>query len=265
MTKDKDWIDEAFDQEDAQGSPGQPDDGSEPDLKAEANAPAPDADESAEAEGKTQSPPAPVAAPETKPADKPITEGQLAALMAEREKRQAAEAEREKLRTQLQEHEQRNQAAKSKVPDPFDDPEGYRAHNTAQMRDLTVSAKLDVCEDLAREKHGDETVDAMLAWWKEQIAQRPGVLQEALQQRNPYAYSMRLYQQSQLLTEVGDDPKAYREKLKAELLAEIQSQTQAAPAPARPDAPPPSLAKAGGSGADQVVSDDEFFESVFKR
>lgn len=47
---------------------------------------------------------------------------------------------------------------------------------------------------------------------------------------NPYAEVVQWHQRKQVLEEMGDDPAAYREKLKQELLAELQAQQQSAPA-----------------------------------
>ena len=45
------------------------------------------------------------------------------------------------------------------APDMFEDPEGYRAYQETKLREATTNLRLDISEELARERHGDETVD----------------------------------------------------------------------------------------------------------
>lgn len=67
------------------------------------------------------------------------------------------------------------------------------------------------------------------------LAVTSGRLDAADEQRirmspNPYAEVVQWHQRKQVLEEMGDDPAAYKEKLKQELLVELQAQQQSAPA-----------------------------------
>lgn len=183
--------------------------------------------------------PTPAPVPETiaapTPASTPEGYVPLAALLAERDKRTALEAQMPK-----------PQAAPSPsigpAPDMFEDPEGYRAWNQQQI----ANVQLNISEEMTRDKFGDELVDAAKAWATEQFQSRPGFAQEVLSQRNPYGYAVKAYQKAQSLSQLGDDP----EEIKAFLAwKQAQSAQPAAPvAQPPPERPPQSIAAAPSAG-----------------
>lgn len=263
----KDWLDELDEQEteapEAEAAESEPDE--QPEQAAEAEQPETEAD--ADEGGDENSQP-----PED---DQPVNRGQLAALLAEREKRQQYEQEREAARQEAERYkrelEELRQSQQSKtqetIPDPIDDGQGFQNWTMTQAQQAALSAKLELSEDLVRQEIGDEAFDSVQKWWMEETRRNPHLVQEGLKQRNPWRYAHQQYQKSQLLSEVGEDPAAYKERLRQELLAELQAQQ--APAESQPkQTPPPSLAKGGAGGASESIanlSEDEFFASTFKR
>lgn len=62
-----------------------------------------------------------------------------------------------------------------------------------------------------------------------------GEYQAIMQSRHPYGTLVEWHKKREAAQEIGDDPAAYRERLKAELLAEMQSAPAAsAPTPVMP-------------------------------
>jgi hypothetical protein len=108
------------------------------------------------------------------------------------------------------------------------------------------NARLDTSEMLAREKFGDEEVDKAFAKFQDQLGKDPLLLQRAMRDKHPWGFIVRETKRMELLAEVGDDPAAYKAKLRAEILAESGQQPAiTTPKPVLP----PSLATARSSGA----------------
>lgn len=183
--------------------------------------------------------PEPVAPPipePTPPAHVPIT-----ALMDERDKRKAAEDRLRAIEAQQN---------RPSPPDRYEDPDAYEAHQRAIAQQQMLTVKLDLSEDMARGKHGDEVINAVQQWATAKFSQSPALQQEVLSQRNPYEYAVKLYKQEQAFQQLGDSD------LDAFLAWKAQqanpSQAAAAPAsviPQQPASRPPvSLASAPSAG-----------------
>jgi len=191
---------------------------------------------------------APVATEPSPPAEQPANaapEGYvpLAALLAERDKWKALEAQIPK-----------PQAAPPPVigpaPDVFADPEGFQAWNDQRI----VNATLNISEVMAREKYGEELVDAAKSWATEQFQTRPGFAQEVLSKPHPYGFAVQQYQMNQSVSQLGGDP----ERIKAFLAWEQAQSAQQGAAPAVPpppqERPPKSIANAPSAGGTQHIA-----------
>ena len=202
--------------------------------------------------------------PDTTPpvVDDAVTHGQLAALMSEREKRQGFEKANTELQAQLKQLQQAQQQAQ--VPqapiDPLDNFEGFQA----QQAQNATTQRMDMSEDMARMHHGNEIVDTMQTWWREQL-NNPIMAAQFDQlriSRNPYQALIEQYNQHQLLADIAGDPAAYRERIIAEHLAgNTEGQVST---PAKPKTVPTSLAKGGGTVGEVTESDDDSFAAAFK-
>lgn len=139
----------------------------------------------------------------------------------------------------------------------------YLAFHDQRRAEAALSDRLDLSEELARDKFGDETVDQVQAWVAQKYAENPAFRQEVLSQRNPYSYAVKRYQQDQLLQQVQDPTELDQFRAwKAAQAAGAMTQTAApAASPHRtaPATPPRSLASAPSAGglATQVVDEDE--------
>lgn len=80
----------------------------------------------------------------------------------------------------------------------------------------------------------------------------PRDYQRVMQSPNPFHEAVQWHQRNSVISEIGTDPQAYREKLRAELLAELQGQgagqSQPQPTAAQPQAMPTSFAAARNAG-----------------
>lgn len=176
----------------------------------------------------------PAAATETKPepTDERVPTG---ALIAERKKRQEAERRAEELERRWQQMQQ------PRPPDPYTDPDGHRQF--VQQQEVVVNARVDASFEAAKAAIPD--FEGVMQHWDELVAQNPMLYQQAIQHNAPAYWAYQHVKNHLAMQEIGD-PKTYREKLKAELLAELQKQQpQARQTPATPQ---PSLASAPASG-----------------
>lgn len=211
--------------------------------------------------------PEPAPEPQAAPAPPAIPPGYVptTALQSERERRQAVEA-------RLQQYEAARAA--EPMPDPYEDPEGYARAQRQDMQTQTLNVKLDLSEDMARERHGDEAVDTARDWALAKFAQSPTFQSEVLSKRNPYEFVVQQFKREQLFANVSPDELEQFRAWKA--TANPLTQAQPAPQPvvaqtaATPSivAPPRSLASAPAAGSpkpgDQPVGPGVAFDAVFR-
>lgn len=118
-------------------------------------------------------------------------------------------------------------------PNPLEDPVGYRNYMDHRIEIRAINDKLNFSEDLMREQKPD--LDEKIEVFKKAVAANPMLGREFQNHRHPYRF---LYQQAEkmlALSEVGDDPAAYRARVAAELRAEIEAE-YAAKVPTAPAA-----------------------------
>jgi len=201
----------------------------------------------------------------------------LKELTTEREKRQAAEKAREeeaRLRKEAEDNAKRYdqriadlerrlqapQQPQQPPPDPNLDPAGALAYDRQQFAQAMLNQRLNFSEMMARNKHGDQAVDAAF-----QAAQQAGVLANFVQARDCYGEILRWHKHQQVLQRVGEDPDAYEksleEKIRAKVLEELKTGNRAVmpgttPAPAAQQFPG-SLADATASGPNGAQLTDE--------
>lgn len=225
----------------------------EPEAPVEPQEPTPEAVEPAPEPANPFTPPVVEAKPD--PGFVPIT-----AMLEEREKRQAEKARADALEARLAAQQQ-----PAAIPDQWEDPEGYAAH----QQSLRISDKLDISEEMARDKFGDEVVDQARDWALQQAQTRPGFYEELIRQRHPYKHAVELFKREQIASQVTPDDFAQFQAWKA-----AQAQLQAAPAtaPATPNQPrtlpPRSLASApsaGGVMTEVIPTEEEMFEAEFPK
>lgn len=135
-------------------------------------------------------------------------------------------------------------------------------------QEFAINERFNTSELLARKDHPD--MDEKMAAWEAAAQKNPAMRAELMQQRHPWEF---VYQQGTRLLamqEIGDDPAAYKERLRQELLAELSAQqpqtTQPAAAPAPAAAVPTSLATARSAAGRSAAAftGPRPFDDIFK-
>ncbi len=193
-------------------------------------------------------------------------DGRLAALLDERDKRKAAEAERDALRAAQQQQQQQP----VQMPDPYEDPEGFASFQQAQVAASIQNITLNTSERFARKEHGAETVDAAKSWAMQRFASDPLYQQQVLNDPDPYERVVTDWRRDQVFAEVSD-PKEF-EQFRAWKQAQNQlaNPSGGAPPPSNVASAIPrrSLASAPSAGnmlTEPVQDDGEIFDEVIPK
>lgn len=185
----------------------------------------------------------------------------VSALQAERGKvkrytEQVAEFQRQ-MAEQRQMIERLSQQLAPKPPeqpqqptDYWDDPQGWTQQQLVQALTPIVQSMGGQREQLSQiqavAQHGEETVNKAYEAMAELSRTNPEKVRDdyarIMQSPHPYGALVEWHRKQQVLAEVGTDPQAYKEKLKAELLAELQKQAPAPGAQNSPSAMPSNFA-----------------------
>jgi hypothetical protein len=216
-----------------------------PQMEPQAEAPAPEAAQ----------PPIETAPPEPAPQrdDRNVP---LVALLDEREKRKALEAELAQLRAKAEPQQPAN------VPDPYDDPEGYHAFVNDVVQRQTLAIKFDLSESMAKAAHGYEAVEAAKEWGAQRAQSDPSFQRAFITAQNPMDWVVRQHKQEEDLALYRKDPVAFAKAVlersgqptvpdAAAAIPAVAGQQPQAP---RPAAPPRSIASAPSSGGPRDVA-----------
>jgi hypothetical protein len=206
--------------------------------------------------------------------EKPDTDAQVPSwrLREIREEREtiAKQLERERqarVRLEREMQQFRSQQQQTPPPDIFQDPNAWQQHNQNQFQSQVEKVKFDLSEDWARDKYGDQKVDAALQWVGQNIG--PAEQMRISSGRNPYRELVKLYDERQTLSQIGGDLNAYRSKVMDEALNDPAFLQKVAdklrgtqPAGNRPPINlPPSLNRTTGAGnQNDGLSDDDMSE-----
>lgn len=215
--------------------------------------------ESAEPErGVTPEPEKVEPAPEATPAPETKKEDTvpLAALRAEREKRQAFERELAELRKK-QEQEQ------EKLPSFFEAPEQHLDRVVQQVQQQSQQRLLAALEEQAREAFPD--YDEVFAEVEAHAAENPAVGQQILSKANPALAAYKLGKQLREMKAM-QNPDEYRAKLEAEIRAKVEAEFKEREEAKRKtaDSIPPDLASARSASGDSLPPPESVFEEIFK-
>lgn len=159
----------------------------------------------------------------------------LTALLDERDKRKAKEQELEELRRQLAQFQK-----PAPKPDFYADPDAALAAAQAAAIQATINTKLELSQHMAIKDFGEETVKEAYAFFDA----NPHLSQGLRDHPSPYHEAVKIYKRHKALQEIGEDPEAYKARLREEVRAEFEAKI----APSAPKAPPPSMAATPGTG-----------------
>jgi len=170
----------------------------------------------------------------------------LALHLEERSKRQALEARISEMETTMV------PKPETPAPDMFEDPKGYNEHMQAQIVNAQQTAKMDISQAMAEEKHGVEDVAKAFEALK---ASGDSAAITAIQNaRMPYQDLMKWDTQRQAMTEIGNDPAAWKESERAKMKAELVAEMETEQAKAAAATPAPSMANVTGIGGGPKTS-----------
>ena len=208
---------------------------------------APEVEEAADTGEEEAAPP--VAEVEEKPQAIPVT-----ALLDEREKRQLAERKAEETARQLAEMQARIRASQEqqKAPDWDMDPQAAAQYQAQTIQQQIQAQRLEQSKFFAAREFGAEAVNEAIAYFD----QNPQLSHQFTNEPSPFHAAVEFYQKQKFLSEVGENPDAYkeslREQIRQELMAEMTGPTS------KPKAPPPSIAKAPSTGRDAITPGSTF-------
>lgn len=239
--------------------------------------------------------PAPEPAGEKSPSEEPLSSADAIPswrLREETERRRMAEerfaATQAQLQNLLYERQQqvRQQSQEPELPDPIEDPVGFRQAILWQRQQdrqalFAEFRKQQIQYSLHRadQSYGDQFREAYKAFDSPQQSGNALLLERVRNAFDPAEEIMSWHREQKTLSEVGGDPKAYREKLKAELRAELAQDpafqqellgSMHASARTRPSTvtPLPNLSRAPGSAGMSEetlpVSDADFFADAIR-
>lgn len=162
---------------------------------------------------KVEETPEPTSEPKLAVVEQPILDptkeaGLMAALMAEREKRQ-----------NLQRQMEQQQQEKAKFD--WDKPEETIASLEQRFEQKLQTQKLDLSEAYCASRHEDygEKKDVFMRMAQE----NPALIAEMVKQPDPAEYAYNLASQRMFSEKVGSDPAEYEAKLRAEITAELEA------------------------------------------
>lgn len=186
---------------------------------------------------------APVVPAVDDPEKAPVSRSDFKGYLDERDKRQKLEAEAKTLREQIAAFQNRQP---QHIPSASD-PEAF-AQYVEQTKTNTV---FDVSETMAREKHGDEPVAQAMDWALQKAQQSPAFAAEYLRQKHPIDWAVKQQKADKLVSEIGNDPEAYKARIIAEHLASIAANPTQAAQPLQAATPNPSVPRPPRSLASQ--------------
>ena len=187
----------------------------------------------------------------------------ISALLDERDKRQAETRKREDLEAQLQRYQQPQQP--EQVPT---DPSGIIQYALAEQQRIAFNERLNTSELMARQSHGEEIVSQAQQAFLAAVGQNPMLQQQLQGQIHPYDFVVKWHKQHKLMSEIGQDPEAWRkseaEKIRAQVLAELQGQG-VQPAQSSQQPPPSVVGRPAAARAGSVpTGPGNAFDNLFK-
>lgn len=170
-------------------------------------------------------------------------------MKEERAKRQAAERELEQLRANAPKPQAQ---APQQAPDPYEDPEGYKAHVQATIDDVAWKTTAQISGKFAEQVHGVDKVKAAIAWAEEQGAKDPTLGQRVRSNDDPVGLVVQEYERSRTLqTLAGKTPEDFAREYAASqgwIVSEPGTATAAPILKPSSPTPPKGLATAPGKG-----------------
>ncbi|SFX48084.1 hypothetical protein SAMN04244548_01193 [Paracoccus pantotrophus] len=206
------------------------------------------------AETPEQEAPAPEnAQPEGEAAENPVestgeNEAEPPAAKTEEEQRQVPYEALRDVRAKLQAAKRRiaeMEAAQQRAHiEAIEDPSERAQAEQQQLVAAAVAHKMHLSRQYAEKVHGADFVQEVVDFFDD--PRHEPMSHQFLRTADPFGAAVEYYNAAKALREIGPDPNSYREKLREQLKAEIMAELS----PAKPKAPPRSMASAPAAGGD---------------
>jgi hypothetical protein len=156
-------------------------------------------------------------------------------------------------------------ARRQPPPNPAQDPDGFYAWMQSELVDRTLNTS----EAALRRQIGAEAVREVQTAFRAAATADPSLWNKLYDQPDPYEWAHQHVQQQRVISEIGSDPDAYKNKLRAEIEAQVRAELGTAPA-APQSSPaagiPPSLANVRSSAPrGQVFSGPPSMDDIVGR
>ncbi len=199
------------------------------------------------------------AAPEPKPDAQQFVP--LGAVLDERDKRKALEAQLAQYRAQEQPQQ---------LPDVFEDPDGFAAAQDQKVQQALYASNLRWSERMATIEHGKDTVVQARDWGFKRCDADPYFNAKVASSDDPIGFVVSEWQREQIASQVS--PEDFKQ-FQAWRQAQAELQPPPSPGTAAPQAlprsiPPRSLASApsaGGIRTEVEPDEEDIFKGAFKR
>lgn len=120
----------------------------------------------------------------------------IAAMMDERDKRRALEAELAQYRNQ--------QAQPTNAPDPFDDPQGFAQYQTQHVEQRLTQERFAFSDRFARKEYGAEAVDTAVQWAQERAQQDPVFAASYMRESDPIDWIVQQHKRDSMISQIGN-------------------------------------------------------------
>lgn len=114
------------------------------------------------------------------------------------------------------------QQPQPKRPDLLDDPDGFANSVEQRLAGIQANFYAELSEREARREHGAEFVDAAF-----QAASDKGMIDQFKGRKDPWGDLARWHKAQQALSQIGDDPAAFKARLEAEIRAQVMAEVAA--------------------------------------
>lgn len=135
----------------------------------------------------------------------------------------------------------------AKAPDLLEDPEAYQRFIEQRAQQSTVQSKLQMSRFFAEKEYGADAINEVMEYFN----QHPQLSHQFIDEPSPFHAAKAFMDAQKTRQEIGDNPQAFKERMKAEIRKELEAEMAAKQAQEMAARSAPSLAGTNGSGGIQ--------------
>lgn len=159
---------------------------------------------------------------------------------------------------------QAQQQPKATVPDAYDNPDEFASFMEARLEERLTAQRFEISDQLAREKHGDEAVEAAVQWASGKAQADPGFAASYMRDKNPINWIVAQHKRDAIVSALPNDVSSLDELIEREIAKRGLTAPTPAPTPvvaapvSRPAAPPRSIASDVAASGSAPSNSDPF-------